>query len=589
MIAPGIELRPYQRDALQAVRMARNAGVRRMVVVAPTGAGKTVIFSHLAEALGLGRDEKILILAHRDELVSQARVKYLAANPGEMVGLEKAENRATPMDRVAVASVQSLRGGRLQDFLQRFGRPSLVVTDEVHHATASGYQAIYDAIGIEPGGDVVHVGVTATPKRSDGVGLHGTFETVAYSIALGDLIDQKYLVPLVGYRVNTQTNLDAVRTTAGDFNAGDLSDAVDTDERNARVVGAYADIVPHKKALVFAASVAHSQSLRDAFDAAGYRAAHVDGTTPIDERRALLTAYGRGDYEVMVNCAVLTEGYDEPSIECVIIARPTKSPVLAAQMVGRATRLHPGKTHATVIDMVDVTKRHSIVSLPTLFGLPANFDLKGKSASDVSKAFAKLATESPEVAGMISDSGTLDAMLQRRPDQRVREMIGQLLEKARKTQSYVDVDLLRPPALSDDVRGQTRLAWAQPTEDTYRLRLHDDAVTIRGDVVGNHSVVVNYKQNDASCEKSLGTFADLRDAFAVSEDWLLRRNPESAVLVDRNAHWRQAPASEKQVAALLRCRVAHPERLSRGDASAMLDMLLGNKIASRPRPIPVSA
>ena len=573
---PAMSLRPYQADALGAVRKVRDSGGRRMVVVMPTGGGKTIVFSHLSEALGLGQHEKVLILAHREELVSQAREKYLSVNPHEMVGIEKAESRATPMDRVAIASVQSLRGNRLDDFLSRFGYPSLVITDEVHHAMAPMYQGIYDACGIASDGDVVHVGVTATPKRADKIGLQGSFDTIAYSIGLGELIDLGFLVPLVGYQVQTRTNLDSVRTTAGDFNQGDLSEAVDTDERNARVVSAYADIAPMRKALVFAASVAHSQDLRDAFIDAGFTARHVDGTTPVDERRAILSDYKRGKFNVLTNCNVLSEGFDEPLIECVVIAKPSKSPVLVAQMIGRATRLHPGKKNAVIIDIVDVTKRHSIVSLPTLFGMPANFDLKGKDANEAGKKFTRLASETPEVSGMVSDAAALDAMLAKPANERVRGMIAEMLDKARKTQTYVDVDLLRPVALDDEVRAVSSMSWLKPTDDMYRLRLNDDSIAIKVDLVGGHEVSVSYLHEGEKRAKALGTF-DSRDAFAVAEQWMRTRNPESCILVDRNAGWRSAKASDKQIEALRKFRVANPERLTRGDASSMLDMLISAK------------
>jgi superfamily II DNA or RNA helicase len=575
--ATGVALRPYQTAALEAVRKHYDAGVRRMLLVAATGAGKTVTFSHLPQTLGLAPTDKVLILAHRDELVQQARAKYLACNPGEMVGIEKAERRASPMDRVAIASVQTLRGDRIRQFLGRFGKPALIVTDEAHHGPAQGYQAVYAACGVSRSGDVVHVGVTATPKRSDKIGLQDTFDVIAHTVAIDELIDLGYLVPLVGYSVQTTTDLDAVRTTAGDFNASDLEDAVDTEERNAAVVRAYADICPNAKAIVFAASVEHSEALQRAFEAAGYPCVHVDGKTALFDRQARLQAFSRGSFRVLANCGIATEGYDEPSVECVIIARPTKSAVLMTQMIGRCTRLHPGKKRGIVIDMVDVTKRHSVVSLPSLFGMPSNFDLAGRSATDVAKKYAKVVGESPELEPMLNSVADLDAVENIAATERFKKRLDFLLEQARKTNQYVDVNLLRPPALDAETARETILNWIATADDSYLLRVENDTVKIHGDLVGQHSVVITRSIDGKTAHRTLGTYASRSDALMIADDWIRRNHAERAILVDRNAGWRDAPASEKQIAILERHRIASPERLSRGKASELIDILFASK------------
>jgi superfamily II DNA or RNA helicase len=566
-----IVLRDYQRDALSAVADLCSRGARRLIVAVPTGGGKTIIFAHLAESLGLGPKDKILILAHRDELVQQAVDKYQSVNPTEMIGVEKGNRRASPMDRVCVASVQTLHNGRIADFLARFGRPALIVTDEAHHAVAPGYAAIYEACQVTRDGETIHIGVTATPKRADKIGLDGAFDAVAYSIGIGDLVKRGHLVPLVGYRVRTQTNLDGVKVLAGEFNQRDLAEAVDTPERNARVVQAYDDTTPGRKALVFAATVAHSKNLRQTFIDAGYRAGHVDGEMKIEERRAILQAFHDGDLDVLCNCAVLTEGYDEPTIEVVIIARPTKSTVMYAQMVGRATRLSPNKTKAAVIDMVDASRKHSVVSLPSLLGLPPSFNLGGRDATNIAERYQRLADRDPDVAAMVQDAATL-AMLEGIPsDEQRAKLTRKLLDQAKASNTYISVDLFRPPAMPADADEFTRMVWVPQGDDAYRLRLTNATMVIEGDVVGNYRVTV---RRESGAITNLGTFHGMREAFTAGEAWVRGQRGENLNFLDKRVAWRQKPATPKQISLLKRYRIKADASMTAGEASDALDHIM---------------
>jgi len=567
-----ILLRPYQTEALEAVVDHVKRGARRLVLAIPTGGGKTIVFAHLAEYLKLTPDAKILILAHRDELVQQARAKYLTVNPLESVGIEKAGERAKSSDRVCVASVQTLRDARLAEFKARWGTPSLIVTDEAHHAIASGYENIYKFFDVRPDGDVIHVGVTATPKRSDNVGLDAAYDAVAYAISIGDLIKLKALVPLVGYRCQTKTNLDAVKTVAGDFNQKQLSTAVDTPERNARVVQAYQDITPGRKAVVFCASVDHSKNLRDMFEHAGYKAVHIDGTTDEDVRRDALADFHDGKYDVITNCAVLTEGWDEPNLEVVMIARPTKSAVLYTQMVGRGTRLAEGKTKAAVIDFVDATKKHSVISLPTLLGLPPSFNLGGRDASAVADKYAKLVATNPLMQHLVQNVSMLEKLSALSEEERMAMLVRDLMDKAKANSTYVPVDMLTPPPMPQAYDGFTYMVWTPVGEDSYRLRLKDEAVTIMADMVGHYSVTVTSKGRGST---TLATdLPDIRTAFATAELWVRDFRGDQKWMVDKNATWRKEPASEKQLAMLKKYRVSGAKAMTKHEANVALDAIM---------------
>jgi len=567
-MASALSLRDVQRDGLDAIREAVASGQRRILGVAPTGFGKTILFSHVRAHLRFPEDAKVLILVHRDELAQQAVEKYQACTPGTIIGIEKGDAHAAPMDSVVVASVQSLKGKRLQDFARRWGVPVLVITDEAHHATAPSYQAIYTFFGITPTGGIVHIGVTATPKHDDNIELEAVFDVIAFSFTLAEIIERGYLVPLVGYRVETTTSLDAVHTLAGDFNERELADAVDNPIRNARVVSAYRDITPGRRALVFAASVAHSMNLREMFERAGYRAAHIDGTTPMLDRRELLKAYGRGEYDVMCNCAVLTEGYDEPAIEVVIIARPTKSGALYAQMIGRGARLNEGKTKCAVIDIVDATKKHSVVSLPTLLGLPATMDLKGRSATAAARKYERMVKESPLAAMLIKNVKTLESLDSVQADARLAFLVKELLDGAKRTQQYVSVDLLKPPPMPVEASAAS-MAWVATGNDQYMLAMSRGAesVIVQQDVLGHYTV--DHRENGN--RSTIGQFPALLPALRAGESWV-RANREQQVGLLAKAPWRRDPASDKQLAALKRFRIECPPNMTKGEASAALDI-----------------
>jgi superfamily II DNA or RNA helicase len=564
-------LRDYQRDALNAVSTLVQSGARRLIVALPTGGGKTIVFSHLAETLGLAPDQKVLILAHRDELVQQAVDKYLAVNPGEMIGIEKASKKATPFDRVCVASVQTLQGNRLGEFLARWGYPALIVTDEAHHAVGPNYRDIYDACGVTANGSTIHVGVTATPKRADKVGLDGTFDVVAYSIGIGDLVKRGHLVSLVGYRVTTNVDLDKVRVVAGEFNQGDLGAAVNTPQRNARVVQAYQDITPNRKALVFAATVAHSKDLASTFKHAGYRAEHLDGATPAADRRKILADFASGEIEVLCNCAVLTEGYDEPSLEVVIIARPTKSTVLYAQMIGRATRLHPGKAKAAVIDMVDASRKHSVVSLPSLLGLPPSFNLGGRDATAMAERWERLANQNPDAAALINDAQTLMRLDKTPTGDEMAVVVKKLMAEAKASSTYIPIDLFRTPALPPDMAGLTHMTWVPAGDDSFRLRIRNAVITITGNLVGLYRVLVRHKSGVST---DLGTHRGHRDAFTAAEAWVRSSRGEELNFLDKRVSWRQKPAQQAQLDFLRRHRVKFDPKITRGEASSAIDLIV---------------
>ena len=379
-------LRPYQQAAIDAVLAARRAGARRMVVCLPTGAGKTVIFSHLAR---MAR-RPVLVLAHREELLSQAADKIARAlGDPSLVAIEQAERRAPASAKVVVCSIRSLHERRLAEVVR--GRDlGLIVYDECHHAAAEDNQRVLRQLGaFDPAWTGTLLGFTATTARGDGIGLSRVFEKIVYTRTLPEMIDDGYLVPLRGFRVETAADLDRVTSGALDFREEELAEAVDIEERNALVARSIQELCRDRRTIVFCVTVAHAKNLARALGLLGIPAGVVYGDMPSEERALVLSRFREGRLAALTNVAVLTEGFDDPGVSCVAMARPTRSEGLYAQCVGRGTRLHPGKKDCLILDFVDVS-RLSLCTLPSLFGMPRDLDLQGEDVSEARRAFARI-------------------------------------------------------------------------------------------------------------------------------------------------------------------------------------------------------
>lgn len=340
-------LRDYQRDAIDAVWTAHHAKVTRPAVVLPTGAGKTVVFSQMIREWP-GRS---MVLVHRDELADQAIRKIQAAAPGLRVGKVKARDNEIGAD-VIVASVQTLaRSGRRRDLLsaQSYAGPiGLIITDECHHAAAVSYQDIYSAFP-----HALHAGFTATLERGDGVGLGSVWEEVVYSRSILWMIKSGYLVQPRGYTEDLSgLDLGTVKRSRGDFQANDLGAAMEEAGLSDALPKVWKQYASGRPTIIFTPTVATAESVAQSFELAhGIRSAVVHGATPREERLKIFEDFRLGRIMVLVNCMVLTEGFDAPWASCAIIARPTQSRPLYVQMVGRVLRPWADKTDAIVINV----------------------------------------------------------------------------------------------------------------------------------------------------------------------------------------------------------------------------------------------
>lgn len=354
----------YQVRAIDEVAQRFQAGKTRLLLSLATGLGKTVAFALLAKKL----DTRTLILAHRDELLIQAADKIRLIWPGVDIGIVKAD-RDEVEAKVVVASVQSAcRPNRLARLKERGF--SLCVVDEAHHSTADSYKSVLQGLGfLEDDPSKLLLGVTATPYRADGTGLDEIFQEISFHMGIKEGIEQGFLSPLVGRQILSRVDLRGIGTSCGDFIASELSQAVNTPSRNKLIVESF---IKHaesrKKALAFAVDIKHAQDLSESFRRSGIDSKAISGALNEKERRQILQEFASGKIRVLCNCALLVEGFDQPDIDAVLLCRPTQSEPFYVQMCGRATRLHPSKQNALILDFVDNASRHKLSSFVSLEG-----------------------------------------------------------------------------------------------------------------------------------------------------------------------------------------------------------------------------
>ena len=345
----GMQLRPYQEEARDAVLSDWKEGQKKILLVLPTGTGKTIVFASIAEEC-VRKGGRVLILAHRGELLDQAAEK-IRQSTGLGCSVEKAEQTCKGQYfRITVGSVQTLmREKRLSTFPKAYF--STVIIDEAHHCITESYQKVLQYFD---GANVL--GVTATPDRGDMRNLGEYFEGIAYEYSLPKAIREGYLCPIKALTIPLKIDIGSVAIQSGDFKLGDLGNALDPYLE--QIATEMEKHCKGRKTVVFLPLIKTSQKFRDILKGHGFAAAEVNGNS--QDRAETLAAFDRGDYDVLCNSMLLTEGWDCPSVDCVIVLRPTKVRSLYAQMIGRGTRLFPGKEHLLLLDFLWHTERHEL-------------------------------------------------------------------------------------------------------------------------------------------------------------------------------------------------------------------------------------
>jgi ATP-dependent helicase IRC3 len=554
--AASVVLRPYQAKALAHVLACKDRGIKRVLVVMPTGAGKTTLFSALVGEFQRQYGRKSLILAHRRELLEQAQQRICQQNPAISVGIEGSGVRLTdPFDAV-VASVQSL--GRENSTRLTGFDPGCLIVDEAHHAAADSYQHVFRRFGAYEE-DCFTVGVTATPHRMDNQPLHGDeeaiFQEVAFTYTLREAIADGWLADLRGYRVASGVNLSKVRLVHGDYSSKALQDAVNIDSRNRTAFENWQAKASDRKTIVFCTGVDHAKDAAKMFKEGGYAAEAVYGSMGGEERSAVMRRFAAGKTQILTNVEIATEGFDVPDVGCILLLRPTKSWALFSQMIGRGLRVLPNtieglpdvtarreaisksaKRDCIVIDVVDNGKRtlapkeeeNNDPSLAAVVGLPPDMDLEGHSLIEAMRKWEQLDPRSQAV--MFRRAINFDEL----------------------DSTLTAVDLIAELTLPDEVVEFSRNAWMKVGDGRYLLACGSSTVEdhrmamLERDALGFYDLTLSSAKRHTKYPCDL----DLPRAFLLADKRVKEIWPFTGGLTMSVAAWRNKHVTAEQFAEL---------------------------------------
>ena len=467
-------LRPYQTEARRRIHAEWDAGHRRTLLVLPTGTGKTVVFAAVAEDC-VRAGQRVLVLAHRGELLDQAADK-IHRSTGLRCALEQARHSSldSPL-RITVGSVQTLGQEKR---LARFGHDwfGAIIIDEAHHAVTGGYRQVLDWFP-----DARVLGVTATPDRGDMQNLGKVFDSLAYEYRLQDAIAEGYLCPILAQTIPLQLDLTGVELSAGDFAAEGIDTALDPylDQ-----IAAQMEIhCAGRRTVVFLPLIKTSQKFRDILQEHGFRAAEVNGQDYNHrDRAAVLDAFAAGKYDVLCNSMLLTEGWDCPPVDCVVVLRPTKVRSLYSQMVGRGTRPSPGKKNLLLLDFLWMTDRHELCR-------PADLLCEDHEvAARMTEALAQ--TDGPRDIGEAAREAAADIVAQRE-----EALARQLAQQRRKKARLVDPLQYEMSIRAEDLSGYVpAFGWeAEAVTDKQAAALEKAGINPDGvDTAGKASKLLDH-------------------------------------------------------------------------------------------------
>jgi superfamily II DNA or RNA helicase len=540
-----IKLRDYQREAIDAVFEAWTDGMQRPAIVLPTGAGKTVVFASLIKEFrsargselthrGYDYGDRVIVLAHRDELVDQAMAKIRAVSPDLSVGKVKADDNEIDAD-VMVCSVQTLASARrlgwLIDEQIDSGQVGLIITDECHHAAAASYRKVYAAFP-----DALQLGVTATMARGDRRGLGSVWEEIVYQRSILNMISKGHLTDVRTKQIDLKSlDMGGVASSRGDWQAGELGKALMEAEADTAIARAYKEHAGARQGIVFTPTVETAQAAALALHNAGIRSEVIHGETHSLDRRAAYEDYRTGKVQVLVNCVVLTEGFDMPQAEVAVIARPTQSAPLYTQMVGRVLRPWPGKREALVLDLVGASAN----GLRTLIDLEPD---KVKKVRDGESLVEALVREEEE-ANQKVPAGSLAFEL-----------------KAREVDSF----------------GSSHQAWIRTLKGVWFINCGEERVILwPSEEPGAWDVVVAPRKQKWKRTRHTGLTLEMAMAWgeAVAEDY-------AAFSTAKSARWRKSKPSEGQVSYATGLGL-DITGMDRGKVSELIDVVVGSREIDR--------
>ena len=544
--------RDYQLEALDAILKAYHEGIinettgkierrNRGLICLPTGSGKTIIFGMLIKELKV----RTLVLAHREELLKQAEQKIKMVYPEADTGILQSQELSGLEAEICIASVQTavnhIKELRARNF-------NLCICDEAHHAAASSYIKIFKELDFLTNEfkTKLLIGVTATGYRSDKLGLAHIFgEKPLFERSIAAMQRGRYLCKARAVEIATNADISDVKISRGDFSIGGLSVVVDTPERNELIVNKYLEIGEERHGVVFCVSVAHAFHVAEKFKQRGVACEAVWGNMPSDLRREVLEAYESGEIKILTNVGVLTEGWDVPDTDIIMMARPTYSTGLYVQCIGRGLRKAFGKEDCLILDFVDIVRRHDICKFASLRGFNP---VKDEELEDEELEDEELEDEE------------LEDELEKEKEAKIRK------ERTAKISNFKNGEI--------DLTSSLEFAWQKMPDGSWKLLMRDNSSLWCMKVDGGYEALL--MQPDGSIKKLSDLVLQLDYAYGVCEDYA--RKNRGAKFARKDAPWRELPATEKQINALRGANIEIKENITRGEACDLLSQNINKQM-----------
>lgn len=558
-----LKLRRPQRLAIDAILSDFYSGTNRLAVQMPTGIGKTILFSALPEEMKFSEDDWMLVLVHRDKLAKQAARQLKRINPNRTVGIEMGKHIALN-SRLVVASVQTVgkQGSRRLAALAHRKAPRAIIIDECHHAITDGYKTILNAFNVFADPTILVMGVTATVNRADKRGLGEVFQKISYSYSMLEGVRDGYLAEPRGKLISLKADLDSVKRKGKDFDPDDLSRVLNTPSVNRAVVDGWEAECRQAKSIFFATNIQHCKDLAAEFRSRGYRFEAVWGVDPDRDRK--LDDHFNNRIQGLVNADLLVEGYDDWSITCVGIVRNTQSEGRYVQAVGRGCRIEDGvenindlkrlgqfvaKDHCVILDYVGNSKKHSLVTLPSLFGLSPRMDMKGRSVLDIAREIEEIKKKNPVIdLSQVEDVTQLKAYAE-------------------------SVDLFKVN-FAPEVVALSEFQWHKTGDNAYVLLLKDDEslVAIKN-LLDRWRLVGSIK--GGKIDKELNSF---EDAIREGDYQVEIQGGRSVVAgVKRSAAWHAEKPTSSQLMMCKKMKITVPPNATKGEVSMKLNEAIGKE------------
>lgn len=601
-------LRDYQQEAVDSIRAAWERGLTRPVVLCPTGGGKTVIFSSLiCETLPVlrAKGERVLVLAHREELLEQAKDKITKICPDAVVGIVKGARDESRWADVVVASIQTLDRPKRREALGRIG---MVIVDEAHMASPRNmYRKVMEHYGCFD--STPTVGFTATLTRMDG-GLAEIWEEVCFERSIGWMIEEGHLVPARGLSVQVDSfNLANTRVTAGDLNVKDVSEAMMNSDAFRIIADSYVEHAKDRAGIVFMPDVATASAMVGWFTRAGIAAELIVGSMTSAEKRETYSRYNLGATQILVSVMVLTTGFDAPHTSCVVIARPTLNPGLFQQMVGRGLRLADGKDDCLVIDVSGAAQRHTLAGVNDLAGnCTSKCGCECLKCGCTPRSTRIVRNREIPISGKCKcrkdgDCGCACTSEHKRPegkecpcssspecgcDPDCQACAGCIKEPAAAEPKEVSLDdlVLTEIQLLDQSTEKSRFTWLTTKGGVRFLSVGEDYLVVVPEVPGGKTYMTGVTGPSGGRKLSVAPMTPAgavalaeRHADAIA-DQLSRsggKNPYNM----KSGSWRRTPASEKQKSTLSRMGITLPEGAKKGEAADLLTIRMATRALDR--------